>query len=47
MTYANSADDLMLLTVTPGQAESLLHSLEQAPESIGFYMNANKTERMF
>ena len=28
---------------TPTQAESLLHSLEQAAEDIGLYVNADKT----
>ena len=31
---------------TPAQAESLLHSLERAAGSIGFYDNADKTEFM-
>ena len=36
------ADDLVLLASTPTQAESLLHSLEQAAKSIGLYVNWNK-----
>ena len=36
------ADDLALLRSTPAQAESLLHSLEQAAGDIGLYMKANK-----
>ena len=36
------ADNLMLLT--PAQAESILNSLEQTAESIGLYMNTNKTD---
>ena len=35
---------IALLANTPTQAESLLHSLEQTAGSIGFYVNANKTE---
>ena len=31
------ADDLALLTNTPTQAKSLLHSLEQAARGIGLY----------
>ena len=37
-------DDLALLTNTPAQAESLLHSLEQSAGGISFYVNANKTK---
>ena len=40
------ADSLVLLANTPAQAESLLHSLEQAAESIGLNMNTNKTDYM-
>ena len=40
------ADDLALLANTPSQAESLLHSLEQAAGDIGLCMNTNKTEYM-
>ena len=32
------ADDLMLLTNTPGQAKSQLHKVKQAAERIGFYI---------
>ena len=35
MTNADYTDDLALLTNTPAQAESLLHSLEQAARGIG------------
>ena len=38
---ADYVDDQALLTNTPTQAESLLHSLEQAAWSSGLYMNAN------
>ena len=44
MTDADYADDLVLLTNTPAQSESLLHSLKQAAEGIDLY--ANKTEHM-
>ena len=41
MTDTDYADDLALLANIPAQAESLLHSLEQAAESINLYVNAN------
>ena len=44
MTDADYANDLVLLANTPAQAESLLHSLEQAGGGIGLHMNANKAE---
>ena len=44
MIDADYAYDLMLLTNTPAQAETLLHSLKQAAGGIGLYVNANKTE---
>ena len=40
------ADDIVLLANLPAQAESLLHSLEQAAGGIGLYFNADKTEYM-
>ena len=43
---ADYADDVALLANTPIQAESLLHSLEQAVDSISFHVNADKTEHM-
>ena len=43
MVDADYADDLVLLVNTSVQAESLLHSLEQAG-GIGLYVKANKTE---
>ena len=43
---ADYRGDLALLTNMPAQAISQLHSLEQAAESIGLYVNANKTEFM-
>ena len=36
----------VLLAKAPAQAETLLHSLEQAAAGIGLYVNANKTEYM-
>ena len=44
-TDADSADDLVLLANTPAQAESHLHSLEQAATGLGLYVNTNKTEQ--
>ena len=46
MISTGYADYLMLLANAPVQAESLLHSLEQAAGSIGLHINANKTEFM-
>ena len=46
ITDADYADDLALLTNKPAQAESLLHSLEQAAKSNNLGMNANKTKFM-
>ena len=40
------ADDISLLANTPAQAESQLHSLEQAASGIGLHVNADKTEYM-
>ena len=39
---ANYADDIALQANTPSQAESLLHSLEEAAGSIGLHVNADK-----
>ena len=39
-------ETIVLLANTLAQAESLHHILEQAAGSIGFHMNANKTEYM-
>ena len=44
ITDIDYADDIVLLANTPTQAESLLHSLEQAANDIGFHENAEKTE---
>ena len=46
ITDADYADDLVLLANTPNQAETLLHSLEQAAAGIGLHVNAHKTEYM-
>ena len=46
ITDADHADDLALLTNTLAQAESLLHSLEQAARGVGLYVNTDKTEFM-
>ena len=47
MKDADYADDLVLLANTPAQAESLLHSLEQAARGFCLYVNSDKTEFMF
>ena len=44
MTDVDYTDDLRLLENTPAQAEFLMHSLQQAAEGIGFYVDANKTK---
>ena len=46
ITDADYADDIAILVNTPNQAETLLHSLEQAAASIGLHVNAQKTEYM-
>ena len=45
ITDADYADSLLLVNIRT-QAESLLHSLDQAASRIGFNANANKTEYM-
>ena len=47
ITDADKADDIALLANAPAQAETLLHSLERATESIGLHVNAHKTEYMW
>ena len=42
ITDADYADNIARLENTPTQAESLLHSLEQAAGGIDFYMNTDK-----
>ena len=46
ITDADYTDDIALLTNTPAQAKTLLHSLERAAAGIGFHVNAHKTEYM-
>ena len=46
ITDADYADDIAILVNTPNQAETLLHSLEQAAAGIGLHVNAHKTECM-
>ena len=46
ITDADYADDIVLLAITPNQAETLLHSLEQAAAGIDLHVNAHKTEYM-
>ena len=46
ITDADYADDIAILANTPNQAETLLHSLEQAAAGISLYVNAHKTEYM-
>ena len=46
ITDADYADNIAILANTPNQAETLLHSLEQAAAGIGLYVNAHKTEYM-
>ena len=42
ITDVNYTDEIALLANTPAQAESLLHSLEQAAGGIGLHDNADK-----
>ena len=46
ITNVDYTDDIALLANTPTQAETLLHSLEQAATGISFHVNAHKTEYM-
>ena len=46
ITDADYVDDIAILANTPNQAETLLHSLEQADAVIGLHVNAHKTEYM-
>ena len=46
ITVADYADDLALQANELAQAESPLHSLEQAAGGIGLYVNTNETEFM-
>ena len=47
ITDANYTDDIALLANTPAQAETQLHSLEQAAACIGLYVNAHMMEYMY
>ena len=47
ITDADYADNIAILANTPNQAETLLHSLEQAAAGIGLHVNAHKTEYMY
>ena len=40
------ANDIALLANTPAQAETLLHSLEQATSGIGLHVITDKTEHL-
>ena len=46
ITEADNADFIAIRANTPAQAETLLHSLEQAAAGIGLHVNAHKTEYM-
>ena len=46
ITDADYVVDIALLTNTPAQAESLLHSLEKASGGISLHVNADKTKCM-
>ena len=46
ITDADYADNIALLANTPNQAETLLHSLEQAAAGIGLHVKAHKIEYM-
>ena len=46
ITDADYADDIAILANAPTQAETLLHSMEQAAAGIGLHVNAHKTEYM-
>ena len=44
---ADNAYDIALLSNIPAQAESLLHSLEQAAGGIGLHVNVTKTKFIY
>ncbi len=46
ITDANHSDDTVILANTLNQAETRLHSLEQAAAGIGVHVNAHKMEYM-
>ena len=41
VTDADYADDIAIMANAPGQAETLLHSLQRAPSGIGLHVNAH------
>ena len=47
ITDVDYADDIALLANTPGQSQSLLHSLEWTAVDIGFHVNVDKTKFMW
>ena len=47
ITDADYADDIEILAIITNQAETLLHSLEQAAAGISLLVNAHKTEYMY
>ena len=46
ITDTDYADNIAFLANAPAQAETLLHSLEQAAAGIGLHVNPHKTEYM-
>ena len=46
ITDADYIEETVILANIPNQAETLLHSLEQAAAGIGLHVNAHKTEYM-
>ena len=46
ITDTDYADDIAILTNTPAQAETLLHTLERTAAGISLHVNAHKTEYM-
>ena len=46
ITDADYADDIVILANIPAQADTQLHSLEQAAAGIGLHVNAHKMEYM-
>ena len=47
ITDGDYADDIPLLTISPAQAKSLLHSLDRAASSICRHVNVDKIEYMY
>ena len=47
ITDADDADEIVLLSIAPAQAKTLLHSLERVAAGIGLNVNAVKTEYMY